>query len=60
MDRRNRWALGQSIDSLYQFVKERNLYSNFGPEDADEWSRLELNNYRKDEQEFKNRLEKKK
>jgi len=38
-----RWAVGQTIASLYRYVKNKDLFSNVTAEDLDDWFREELN-----------------
>jgi hypothetical protein len=40
---RNRWAVGQAISSLHDYVQKNNLFSNVKAEDLDDWFQEELN-----------------
>jgi hypothetical protein len=40
---RNRWAVGQVINSLHIYIEKNNLFSNVRTEDLDDWFREELN-----------------
>jgi hypothetical protein len=40
---RNKWAVGQAISSLHNYIEKHNLFSNVEAEDLDDWFREELN-----------------